>query len=348
MMIVSPFWGALADRYGRKLMLERSMFGGSVILLMMAFVTSAEQLVALRLIQGTVTGTLAAANAMVAAVAPRRQLGYAMGLMQVAMGSGVAMGPLIGGVIADAFGYHAVFYVTAALLLISGILVWLGIEEHFTPAEKDASKGLNGLFGEWRHVFSTPGVPTTYSLRFLSQIGRMMLIPILPLFIPLLLADTSRLNTFTGLVIGVTSATTTLSAVFLGRLGDKTGHRRIIIVCASAATLLYLAQTQVTEGWQLLVLQALVGVCLGGVIPSISALLASFTDTGEAGAVYGLDNSIVAAGRTVAPLISTAVAAVLGLRSTFALAAVLFLVTATMAAWQLPRVQKVEETQPAT
>ena len=41
MMLASPIWGALADRFGRKLMVERAMFGGSVILLLMAFVTSA-------------------------------------------------------------------------------------------------------------------------------------------------------------------------------------------------------------------------------------------------------------------------------------------------------------------
>ena len=72
MMIASPIWGAIADRYGRKLMVERAMFGGSIILLMMAFVTSAEQLVVLRTIQGLITGTVAAANALVASIAPSR------------------------------------------------------------------------------------------------------------------------------------------------------------------------------------------------------------------------------------------------------------------------------------
>lgn len=31
MMVASPFWGRLADSYGRKLMVERAMFGGAVI-----------------------------------------------------------------------------------------------------------------------------------------------------------------------------------------------------------------------------------------------------------------------------------------------------------------------------
>ncbi|MCK4976131.1 MAG: MFS transporter, partial [Anaerolineales bacterium] len=79
MMIASPIWGALADRYGRKLMVERSMFGGSIIILLMAFVSSAEQLVFLRAIQGLITGTMAAASALVAATVPRQRLGFSMG-----------------------------------------------------------------------------------------------------------------------------------------------------------------------------------------------------------------------------------------------------------------------------
>jgi len=123
MMLSSPVWGALADRFGRKIMVERSMFGGVVILLLMSFVTSAEQLVVLRTIQGLITGTIAAASALLASVTPRRHIGYAMGLLQVGLGTGIAMGPLIGGAVADLFGYSVVFYITAAMLFLAGVLV---------------------------------------------------------------------------------------------------------------------------------------------------------------------------------------------------------------------------------
>ena len=201
MMIASPIWGALADRYGRKLMVERSMFGGSIIILLMAFVSSAEQLVFLRAIQGLITGTMAAASALVAATVPRQRLGFSMGLLQVGMGAGIALGPLIGGSIADAFGYNYAFYVTSALLLIAGVTVLLGVEEHFEPVDKLTS-GWHSFVAEWRHVLSAPGIITTYSMRFITQLGRMMIIPIAPLFIQTLLFDTTRLNTFIGLVIG--------------------------------------------------------------------------------------------------------------------------------------------------
>ena len=97
MMLTAPLWGSIADRFGRKLMVERAMFGGVIILGMMAFARSGEDLVILRAVQGMITGTVAAVNALVAATAPREHAGYAMGFTQVGLGAGVALGPMIGG-----------------------------------------------------------------------------------------------------------------------------------------------------------------------------------------------------------------------------------------------------------
>lgn len=334
MAIASPFWGTLADRYGRKLMVERSMYGGVVIMLLMAFVQSAEQLVILRTLQGLVTGTIGAANALVAAAVPRRHTGYAMGLLQVGMGVGLAVGPLIGGAMADAIGYYAAFYLTSALLLLAGLLVTFGIQEHFEPGQRTAGLAV-GFVAEWQHVLSAPGVVVTYSLRFMSQLGRNMLLPVAPLFVQLLVGDSGRVNTLTGLVVAAGSVSATVSAVYLGRLGDRTGHRRVLIVSALLAALFYLPHSLVTAGWQLLLLQALVGVFLGGMVPALSALLARYTQAGEEGAAYGLDNSITSAARAVAPLLGAGLAVWLGLRATFVVTAFIHLVAGGVAALTL-------------
>ena len=200
MMIASPFWGVVADRWGRKPMVERAMFGGAVILLLMAFARSAEELVVLRTVQGLITGTIGAANALVAAVVPRGRTGYAMGLLQVGIGMGVGVGPVIGGATADAFGYEMAFYVTSVLLAVAGIIVHWGVREKFQPAAR--SDGQHGFLAGWRQILAPPGVLATYSLRFLDSLARVAFVPILPFFALEFVADDSRVNSFTGLVLG--------------------------------------------------------------------------------------------------------------------------------------------------
>jgi DHA1 family multidrug resistance protein-like MFS transporter len=336
MMLSAPIWGTLADKLGRKLMVERAMFGGAVLLFLMAFATSAEHVVILRAVQGLVTGTVAAANALVAGEVPRKHTGYAMGLLQVGFGAGLAIGPLVGGLVADAFGYSTAFFVTSGMLFFAGILVHIRIKENFHPNEfpKDESQG---FVSKWKGIITTKGVPITFGLRFLSSLARMLVIPIIPLYIEMLRVTPERLNTFTGLMMGVASGATTVSAIYFGRLGDKIGYRKILIACSLGAALLYFPQALVTSGWQLMIFQVLVGIVIGGIIPTVSALLARFTLRGEEGAVYGLDNSINAAGRAVAPLLGAWVATGIGIRAAFPAAGIIFLISVIGAVWLLPR-----------
>ena len=136
--------------------------------------------------------------------------------------------------------------------------------------------------------------------------------------------------------MGAASGATTLSAVFLGKLGDKVGHRKVLIACSLAAGLLYLPQALVGSTWQLMFFYILVGIAVGGVIPTISALLTRYTRHGEEGAVFGLDNSINAAGRSAAPMLGAWVAATFGFRDTFLPPGMVFLISAVAAFILLP------------
>jgi MFS transporter, DHA1 family, multidrug resistance protein len=364
MMIASPVWGAIADRYGRKLMLERAMFGGMIVIALMAFVRTAEELVLIRAIQGLITGTVAAANALVASVAPRERTGYAMGVVQVALWSGVALGPVIGGVLADAFGYRVPFLITAGLLGSAGVLIHIGVQENFqrTP-QTDAEGKSYGFLGGWKHVLGMRGVMQTYAIRFMAGLSRTMLIPIMPLFVVLLLTENAVLlvpdnfasvaavlagvSTITGLVVGARSAASTFSAVYLGRLGDRIGHRKIVIWCSLAAALLAVPVAFVTATWQLLALTFLSGLAVGGLVAAPSALLARYTDPGEEGAVYGLDNSVMAGARALAPLVGAGIAALFGLRVAFLASAGLFGLMLVVAVLLLPDDPLVEPDAPA-
>jgi DHA1 family multidrug resistance protein-like MFS transporter len=335
MTIASPVWGMVADRWGRKPMVERAMFGGAVILLLMAFARSGEELVVLRAVQGLITGTIGAANALVAAVVPRERTGYAMGLLQTGIGVGVGIGPVIGGAAADLFGYQAAFYVTSALLAVAGVIVHWGVKERFEPLARPA--GRRGVLAGWRQILTASGVAATYSLRFLDSLARMAFVPILPFFALELVADDSRVNSFTGLVIGSAAAAAAVFGVFIGRAGDRTGHRRILILSALAGFAAFLLQGWVTQGWQFLLLQVGAGIAHGGIITGVGALLARYTLHGEEGAVYGLDNSINSGARALAPMVGVTVAIWFGYRAVFASVSLLYLAAFMAALWGLPR-----------
>lgn len=341
MMLASPVWGSLADRFGRKIMVQRSMFGAAAAVFLMAFVTSAEQLVILRTLQGFISGTLSASNALVASVAPRDRTGYAMGILQTGLFGGIALGPLLGGVVADLFGFREAFILTAVLLTASGLLVWKGVNEHFVPDSIVGTDIRTALEG-WRKILDSPGVKPAYALRFLTGFARSFIWPFIPLFILTLLAAGAAVNTFTGVVVGLASVMSMIMALILGRLGDRAGHRRILIVAGAASGVLYVLQFFVTEAWQLLVLQLLAGAAFGGIIPSVSALLARYSGPVAAGRVYGLDNSVAAAARSAAPLIGAGLVHWFGLRSIFMGAGVLFLATALIAMRWLPRGRELE------
>jgi DHA1 family multidrug resistance protein-like MFS transporter len=354
MAIASPIWGALSDRWGRKPMVERAMYGGAAVILLMAFVRSSEELVALRLIQGLITGVVSAATSLVASTAPRERMGYAMGVMQTALWAGVSVGPVFGGLFEYAFGYRAAFVLTALLLLVAGVLVTTLVHESFTPVERPRTGFVGGLGAAFGHVLRAPGVATVFLVRFSAWLGRTMIVPFLPLFVTGLMAGADTSGIVTGLAIGAASATGTFTSIALGKLGDRIGHRPILIVGALATALVYVPLAYVDAAWQLVLLYALTGATIGGVLPAISAMLAELTERGEAGSVYGLDNAIVSSARAVSPIVGGAlVAAVVVGREpvgtdygvVFLAAAGLFALTGVLAAWRIPRRPRPEDAE---
>lgn len=341
MMITSPIWGAVSDRYGRKPMLIRALIGGAALVFLMGLARSAEDLFWLRVVQGLVTGVVSAASSMAAAVTPRERLGYAMGLMQTGQWAGIAIGPVLGGVLSYAVGIRVSFMVTAVLLLAGGLIVMLGVKEDFVPPA-NRQRGVGGIFRQWGAVLRAPGVSLTYLLRFTAWLGRTMIMPFLPLFIASLTVRQELAGLYTGLAIGVSSLAATYSGIALGRLGDRVGHKRLLIASALATALFYIPLTFATTVWQVVVFNTLVGFAVGGVLPAISALLARYTDPTIAGSVYGIDNSVGAASRAFSPLLAAGILAATsrGAEPNYALlfpfTAALFIVAAAMAAWRLP------------
>jgi DHA1 family multidrug resistance protein-like MFS transporter len=329
MTIASPIWGAVADRFGRKPMVVRAMIGGAVTTFLMGFAQSAEILIILRILQGLFSGVISASSALVASVTPKEKSGYAMGLLQLASWTGVALGPLLGGILSDIYGFHCTFVITSILLFSSGIVVYFSIDEKF-ESPKNKEKAILSYLSGYRQIVAEGQILFTLLLRFISSVGNNVLLPILPLFVHSLFPDSPKVGSYTGIVIGASSIASTIGAVYLGRLGDRTGHHRIVQFCAFASAVFFIPQIFITSFWQLLILYTLTGAAIGGLLPSLSALLAKNSPKGTEGSVYGFDNSIVSAGRAAAPLIGSSVAVAFSYRSAFVVSGLIFLCAAVI------------------
>jgi DHA1 family multidrug resistance protein-like MFS transporter len=346
MAIFGPIWGALSDRYGRKVMVERAMFSGAVVIGLMGFVRSPQQLTFLRVLQGAVTGTVTAANALVATSAPRERAGYALGMLQMAIYVGASAGPLVGGLVADNLGYRATFWVTGGLLFLAGLAVLFFVQETFQPivppvneqAWADAGRPTlrDRLWNRLSPVLGLPSLLGILGVRLLMRLGARLLGPVLPLFVQEIMPPGGRVAFITGMISGVSAAAGAVGALGLGRLGDRVGYRIVLIACALVSVACYVPQYFVDEPTALLFWQAGTGLAMGGVLAAVSASLARLSPEGQEGIVYGLDATVVSVANAIAPMVGSALAVWLGLRVPFLFAAGIFGLAGVAAARLVP------------
>ncbi|MDR1520196.1 MAG: MFS transporter [Planctomycetota bacterium] len=133
LMIMSPIWGVLGDKYGRKMMLVRANLGGGFALYLMGLVDNIEALLVLRLFQGAFTGTTPAAQTLVATNTPDRNQGFAMGLLMAGVSAGNSAGLYFGGICAQYYGPVFSFKISGVLLFLSTFLVVFAVREKFVP-----------------------------------------------------------------------------------------------------------------------------------------------------------------------------------------------------------------------
>ena len=328
MMVSSPIWGAVADRYGRKPMLVRATLGGAVMVVLMGFAQSAEQLVLIRIVQGMLTGVVSATSALVAATVPKEKSGESLGLIQTGIWVGVAVGPLIGGLVSVALGYRASFWITGGALALAGVAVIFWVREDFEPLP--VQKRVNFWEG-YKKLLRAPDMASLYSVSFLQSLGRSVTMPIMAFFFVELLSSSDGAVVMTGLSMGAKAAVGSVSAIYLGKLSDRIGHEKVLTAGAVIAVLVYLPQAFVANVWQLLFLQALTGVSAGAIMPATSALLNMRTPQGAHGTTFGLGNSVSSGGRIVAPILGAAVYPLIGMRGVFALNTLVYVVLVLVA-----------------
>ena len=338
--VATPVWGFLGDRHGRKLMVVRAALGLTIASALMGLATSVGQLFFLRLFQGAISGFIAAALALMASAAPRDRMGYALGTLQTAIPSGTIIGPLLGGFLADRIGARNVFFVTAALTLVAAIVAMALVRE----AERPRSEGGFGrIFENYRLVFGTPQLRLCFLILFACQFALMALLPVMALFVESLGTHGALLATMTGGVIAVTGFANVVAAPRWGRSSDRSGYRPTLKRALLGAAAFALPQGLVTATWQLFLLRIPYGIFVGGVVPSVHAMISLRAPADRRAGTLGVTSTALMIGNLLGPLTGGAVAAAFGLRSTFFLSGLALIIVLLVL---FPRVREPEREAP--
>jgi DHA1 family multidrug resistance protein-like MFS transporter len=265
--VMGPFWGSLADRYGRKPMVLRALLFISVMQFATAFVPNVQWLLVTRILMGLFAGFTAMAMALAIAVSPRDRMASAIGLVQAAQIAPAAIGPLIGGLLTDTFGLRTSLMLTGLMLIVPTALLGFLVQESFEPPPADRSTArTRGTRGSILALLVLPGFATALAILFVARFSDRALAPILPLYLIELQTPSAQLATITGLVVAAGAIAATCSSILYGRWSSPENTRRLLVIAliggACCAALLGLA-----GGWpEVVVMRVLLGLLAGGTI----------------------------------------------------------------------------------
>lgn len=328
--IFSPIWGKLADRYGRKMMVIRSGIGMSITITLMGFVTHHVHLLLLRLLNGTISGFIPAAISLTATNTPKERVGYALGILQSGAVAGSIFGPLFGGLMADTFGFRAIFSYTGILIFLATLIVIFLVREKF---EKQETTEKTSFVQDFKKIASRKPIVSLFIVAMLIQLAMLGTMPQIPVFVQHLAPSADNLAFLAGLAASVMGFANMLAAPQLGKLGDQFGSQYVLLFAVAGAALITLPQAFVQTLWQLIILRFLLGMCLGGLLPSVNALIRHYAPEGMESLTYGFSNSALFVGNMLGPIGSGMIASYFDLRSIFIVAALLLIFNALWVKW---------------
>ena len=324
--ILTPVWGMLGDRFGKKTMVMRAIFGLAASQLLIGFSANVVQLFIFRMVQGAISGFIASSLALVSSGTPKERSGYAIGILQTSISSGTVIGPFIGGVISDMTYYRTVFFVTSGICFISGILVLINVRE----PERVASKRVYTVIENYRYVFRNSAILTAMISITFIQISITIAQPVFALFVESITKGTEYISTLTGAIFGTLGIFSVISSPWWGRRNDTKSFKKNIIIAITGAGLAYCLHTFITNPFLLFPVRAFLGFCIGGIIPVLYAYINKNISDDRKGGVMGIASSFTLFGNLVGPLLCTLLLLKLPLKYIFLIAGIMLFVNAVL------------------
>ena len=324
--LMAPFWGTLSDRYGRKIMVQRSLVSFVVVMAAMAFVKEPWQVFALRALQGLFAGYGALTLTMAADVAPPGQTAYAIGVVQTAQRIGPALGPVIGGVVAQAVGLRNAFFVTSSFYLLAVLVVTFGYDErsvHSRP--QDADEGRVTM----RSVLAFENFLVLMAVIFGLQFVDRSFGPVLPLFVSALGTDASVVPLVAGVLFSLAAGAGAAGNHLAGDLMRRVGARRVIASACGAAAVGVSGFLLAGNALWLTLPTTILGVAIGSATTAAYTAASSIIPSGARGSGFGLLTTASLVGLAVSPIASGLLGAT-SIRAVFVMDAMILAALAVM------------------
>lgn len=331
--LAAPFWGRVADKKGRKITLIRSSFGMALCNALIAFQATPEGVVLIRLIQGLVSGFYSASITLIASETPIERTGWALGLLASANLAGSLIGPLLGGYIADTVGIRNDFIIVGALMGLAGVLATIFIHENYIPKpnpEKLSIRKLKEQIPEFNSIVALCVASFIYAICIMS------LQPVISVYIKgIVPSDTENLAFIAGAVFSAMGIAQLMSSSPLGKLVDKIGPRKVLVVSLIYVGILNIPQAYVSDVYQLAIIRFLQGFGLGGMLPALNTYLSSKTPREFTGQVFSYNQSCLFFGYFLGSVGGASLMAWLGFTTLFWVSGGLFIISALWIGFKL-------------
>lgn len=322
--VVSPWWGKLADKKGRKPMILRAGIGMSVVIACMGLVQNVWQLLLLRMLQGVFAGFISNSNALVATETPKTNSGQALGTIASATTAGTLLGPLVGGALTSIFSYRITFMITGGLLLLCSILVLFFVhEDDFKPVTAKKLDKASGVIMSLRSPHLIFGLLLT---TLIIQAANNSINPIVSLYVRQLLNGHGNVVFISGVIAALPGIATFLVASRFGALGDKIGTHKIIVAGFIAASIFFFLTAFVRNTVELGILRFLVGFSDACLFPQVQTMLTKNSPAAVTGRIFSWNQSAMYIGNIVGPLLGSFVSGMFNYSMVFIVTTVIVLI----------------------
>ncbi|RNA69217.1 MFS transporter [Alteribacter keqinensis] len=339
--LVSPLWGRFGDRFGRKKILLVTGYGIAISIFLMGYVDSVLELFFLRMLMGIVTGFIPTSLALISSQTDKKNAGKVLGTLQTGTVGGGLIGPLIGGALADGFGFTYTFIITAVVISTATTFVAFSIQEVRSHGPKNKMK--HQSMGEvFRYIFGNRMLFMIMVVSLIVQTANFSIQPQLALYVSSLVT-VENIAFLAGFTFSVTGLGNLVATRSWGKLGDEIGHEKVLLICIGLGALFFIPQAFVTNIWQLIVLRFLFGIQIGGIIPCVTAYIRRVVPLEVQGEVLGYNQSFRFLGNVTGPVLGGIIAGYYTISSIFYFSTTLFVLAAAGIWWAMRKNARTKE-----